>query len=272
MINSTHRLEIEKASQTISLIPTAGHSATMLMLHGLGDTASGWSDAAAHFAGSLPQVKFILPTAPTQPVSLNGGMPMPSWYDIQGLNERAQETCDGIEESRATIERLIEQEVSAGIEHQRIVLGGFSQGAALSMYTGLQLDRTLGGVVAMSGYLPKPDAWKAGLTEAGKQTPVLQCHGDEDPMVRLEWAEAAYQAMQDQGVRDVQFKLYEGMPHSATMEELQDVLSWLCDALSEDRAVAAAGSTADKLRHAATQAGIETSGELGAQASKLAPK
>ena len=84
MVNNTHRLEVDKTSRTLSLIPTAGHSATMLMLHGLGnnaatvadscelyppgDTAGGWADAAAHFSGSLPQVKFILPTAPTQPV------------------------------------------------------------------------------------------------------------------------------------------------------------------------------------------------------------
>jgi len=272
MVNSTHRLEVDKTSRTLSLIPTAGHSATMLMLHGLGDTASGWADAAAHFSGSLPQVKFVLPTAPTQPVSLNGGAAMPSWYDIKGLDERAQETCDGIEESRATMERLIEQEVSAGIAHHRIVLGGFSQGAALSMYTGLQLDQTLGGVVAMSGYMPKPDAWKAGLTDAGRATPVLQCHGDQDPMVRLEWAEAAYQAMQDEGVKDVQFKLYEGMAHSATMDELQDVLDWLCDALSESKHAAATSSTAEDLRQAAKQAGIDTGGELGAEASKLAPK
>jgi len=48
----------------------------------------------------MPHVKFILPTAPTQPVTLNMGMPMPSWYDIEGLDERTNENCKGIEESR----------------------------------------------------------------------------------------------------------------------------------------------------------------------------
>eukprot|EP00656_Telonema_subtile_P045853 TRINITY_DN52120_c0_g1_i1.p1 TRINITY_DN52120_c0_g1~~TRINITY_DN52120_c0_g1_i1.p1 ORF type:complete len:182 (+),score=44.85 TRINITY_DN52120_c0_g1_i1:137-682(+) len=165
MINSTHRLDVNQASKTISLIPTAGHSATMFMLHGLGDTAAGWADAAAHFSGSLPHVKFVLPTAPEQPVTLNGGMPMPSWYDICGLDAREQENCEGIEDSRERIVGLIAEEVEAGVQHNRIVLGGFSQGAALSLYAGLQLQKPLAGVLAMSGYMPKPHVWVGGLTE-----------------------------------------------------------------------------------------------------------
>ena len=88
MINSTHELQVERATRTITLKPVTGHSATMFMLHGLGDTAAGWADAAAHFSASLPHVKFVLPTAPTQPVTLNGGAAMPSWYDIRGTGSR----------------------------------------------------------------------------------------------------------------------------------------------------------------------------------------
>lgn len=271
MINSTHYIEVDQESRTISLIPATGHSATMFLLHGLGDTAAGWADAAAHFSGSLPEVKFILPTAPTQPVSLNGGMPMPSWYDIQGLDERAEEACEGIEESRTRIVELIGKEVDAGITHGRIVLGGFSQGAALSLYAGLQLEAQLGGVIAMSGYMPKPEAWRAGLTAQGRATPVLQCHGDLDPMVKLAWAEAAQQLMQEEGVSQLEFKVYKGMPHSATQEELQDVLVWLSEALCESKQSVESSAAAANLRQAAKQAGI-ADGKLGAEASKLAPK
>merc|ERR1712183_121000 len=101
----------------------------MFLLHGLGDTAAGWADAAVHFSAHLPHVKFVLPTAPVQPVTLNGGMEMPSWYDIKGLGQRSEEPCHGLDESRQKVCRLIEEELTMGVAHRRIVLGGFSQGA-----------------------------------------------------------------------------------------------------------------------------------------------
>lgn len=47
-----------------------------------GDTSAGWQSAAEEWAQQYPHIKFILPTAPRRPVTLNGGMPMPAWYDI----------------------------------------------------------------------------------------------------------------------------------------------------------------------------------------------
>lgn len=96
-------------------------------MHGLGDSADGFADVAEMFSYQLPHVKFILPTALSSPVTLNGGMVMNSWYDIVGLDDRAAETCDGLDESRSIVSNIIQQEVNAGIPHSRIVLAGFSQ-------------------------------------------------------------------------------------------------------------------------------------------------
>lgn len=281
MVNATHRIDVDQANRTLRLLPAAApHTATFFMLHGLGDTAGGWADAAVHLSSSLPHVNFVLPTAPTQPVTLNGGMAMPSWYDIQGLSERSNETCEGLEESRASICALLDAEVAAGIPHDRIVLGGFSQGAALSLYTGLQLDATLAGVVALSGYLPKPDVW--ATTEASRQTPVLQCHGDMDPMVLPAWAEQARDTMREAGVASVQYTVYPGMAHSANPEEIEEVRQFLCAALPKEAAAAAAETAAatgaggkcsgaegaEELRRAAEEAGMNAA-ELGAEANKL---
>eukprot|EP00439_Symbiodinium_sp_Y106_P001958 s1082_g1.t1 len=60
-------------------------SSAVILLHGLGDTAHGWTWGASLLLNSLPNTRFVLPTAPVQPVTLNGGMAMPSWYDIAGL-------------------------------------------------------------------------------------------------------------------------------------------------------------------------------------------
>ena len=68
----------------IVLVPEDGaYDHVVIMMHGLGDTASGWAPAMP--ALGLPRVKYVLPTAPTRPIALNGGMAMPGWFDLYGL-------------------------------------------------------------------------------------------------------------------------------------------------------------------------------------------
>lgn len=88
----------------------------------------GFAPVAEMLSTNLGHVKFILPTAPTQPVTLNMGMPMPSWYDIVGLDDRASEECKGLPESRQRIEAILADEhATAGVKYERMVLAGFSQ-------------------------------------------------------------------------------------------------------------------------------------------------
>jgi len=79
-------------------------------------------------AKEMPHAKFVLPTAPIQPVTLNGGMRMNSWYDIVGLDERSNESCRGIEQSRDLLAGILRQEhETTGLPYNRMVLAGFSQ-------------------------------------------------------------------------------------------------------------------------------------------------
>lgn len=59
------------------------HTATVIFAHGLGDTAAGWIPLARELQPKFKHVKWVLPTAPEQPVSINMGMRMTSWFDIQ---------------------------------------------------------------------------------------------------------------------------------------------------------------------------------------------
>lgn len=52
-------------------------------------------------------LRFVLPNAPVSPVTINGGMSMPSWYDITSLDKRAGQPCAGIDESKDEITQLI---------------------------------------------------------------------------------------------------------------------------------------------------------------------
>eukprot|EP00602_Paraphysomonas_sp_CaronLab_P008142 CAMPEP_0185018640 /NCGR_PEP_ID=MMETSP1103-20130426/1297_1 /TAXON_ID=36769 /ORGANISM="Paraphysomonas bandaiensis, Strain Caron Lab Isolate" /LENGTH=284 /DNA_ID=CAMNT_0027548517 /DNA_START=126 /DNA_END=980 /DNA_ORIENTATION=+ len=227
------------ASNTITIVPPDGqHSATMLIMHGLGDSADGFADVAEMFSSRMPYCKFILPTAPCQPVTLNGGMAMNSWYDIVGLDDRASETCDGLAESCATIRDVLKRENAAGIPYSRMVLAGFSQGGAMSLTVGMQLqqEEKLAGILVMSGYLPA--AKNFHLTPGLEDTPILHCHGLSDPMVRYDWAEKTKAEITRQGASQYELKGYPGLTHSVSPEELNHALDFLTRVLPNDASFA----------------------------------
>mmetsp|Transcript_15688 Transcript_15688/g.25770 ORF Transcript_15688/g.25770 Transcript_15688/m.25770 type:complete len:309 (-) Transcript_15688:39-965(-) len=227
------------------------HSATVILCHGLGDTANGWVEPAQYLANQLPHVKWILPTAPIQPVTLNMGMSMPSWYDIVGLDSRSSEFCEGLDESMERILSFVENEVSGDdssatatatacvnpLDYSRIVLAGFSQGGALALYTGMTQSRKqsnvglgLGGITVMSGYLPRSKAF--AIATGSEKTPILHCHGEQDSVVPVQAAalskERVSSLLKEMGSENsYEVKTYPGLDHSVAIEELNDVAAFL---------------------------------------------
>ena len=72
-------------SDPVVVSGSAKTTATILWMHGLGDTGSSWRDFAEHVTGQLPHVKVVLLTAPQRPITLNGGRETTGWYDITSL-------------------------------------------------------------------------------------------------------------------------------------------------------------------------------------------
>lgn len=113
------------AASPVIIDAVARHTASMIFLHGLGDTGYGWAPMMRELAPKLPFMRFILPHAPKRPVTLNGGMLMPAWYDIYSLDEtERREDIKGLEASAATILDLVKKEEASGIPLQRIFIGG----------------------------------------------------------------------------------------------------------------------------------------------------
>ena len=132
--------------------------ASIIWLHGLGADGHDFEPIAAELG--LPDdlaVRFIFPHAPAMPVSINGGYIMPAWYDIKQQNLDIEHDADGVHASAANIQMLIDQEIMRGIPADRIILAGFSQGAAMALYTGLRQPAPLAGILALSGYVLLPD-------------------------------------------------------------------------------------------------------------------
>lgn len=205
---------------------TAPPAVSLIWLHGLGADGYDFADTVPQFVlADRPDVRYLFPHAPVQPVTLNGGMAMRSWYDILGLDASAPQDAEGIQRAAGWIRALVAHEREQGVADSRIFLAGFSQGGALALYTGLTHDSTLGGVIALSTYLPLRQqllARRDGL----RKPPVFLAHGDRDPVVAPALGERARQALAALDVA-VDWHLYAGMEHSVCLEELQDIHAWL---------------------------------------------
>ncbi|KAL7905926.1 Phospholipase/Carboxylesterase domain-containing protein [Trichoderma velutinum] len=219
------------------VFPALGrHTATVIFIHGLGDSGSGWADAVQMWQRKhrLDEVKFVLPNARIMPITMKtlGGA---SGRTLDAKSRDEDEA--GILESRAYLYSLIQQEVSDGISSERIVLGGFSQGGAMSIFSGLTAPFKLGGIVGLSSWMLLHHKFKEFIPEANlnKETPIFMGHGDNDQLVLYEWGLATEQKLKEFGF-DVTLETYEGMQHSACIQEFDDVESFLVSRLASDKA------------------------------------
>ncbi|CAG8375967.1 unnamed protein product [Penicillium salamii] len=221
------------------------HTATVIMAHGLGDSGQGWMALAQNWRrrGKFEEVAFIFPNAPSIPITVNFGMSMPGWYDLAKLGrdldfEEMVRTQDepGILRSREYFNKLIKEEMDKGIKASRIILGGFSQGGAMSVFTGLTSKEKLGGVFGLSCYLLLSDRVKNYLPEewANKKTPFFLAHGEDDEVVRFEYGQKSSKMLQEIGLEDVKFNKYEDLGHSADPKEINDLEMFIEKSLSEN--------------------------------------
>ncbi|RMZ92612.1 hypothetical protein DV736_g153, partial [Chaetothyriales sp. CBS 134916] len=227
------------AKNALVVAAAKNHSATVIMAHGLGDSGAGWVSLAENWRrrGKFDEVKFIFPNAPVIPITINGGFPMPGWYDITSLSDLdAPQDEAGILRSRDVITKLIDDEVAAGIPSHRIVLGGFSQGGAISLFTGITTTHKLAAVFGLSSYLllgHKVKELAAEAKEANKDTPFFIAHGDVDDVVRYQWGQQTAEFLRKELGHKVDFKTYHGLPHAADPQEINDLEHFIRTALAE---------------------------------------
>jgi phospholipase/carboxylesterase len=198
----------------------------VIWLHGLGADGNDFVPFVQELnLSGLPGIRFIFPHANTMPVTINGGYTMRAWYDIVHTDLGRQEDEKGLRASQAQVEALIEREKSRGIPASRIILGGFSQGCAMTLQTGLRYKEKLAGLLCLSGYLPLADKVAAERHAANADTPIFLAHGRLDPVVPLARATASRDALKALGYQ-VEWRDYY-MQHSVCPEEVADISGWL---------------------------------------------
>lgn len=213
------------------LQPPQTADASVIWLHGLGADRYDFLPVAEMLQERLPSTRFILPQAPTRPVTINGGWSMPSWYDILAMSPARAIDQAQLEESADQVIALIEAERESAIAAERIVLAGFSQGGAVVLHTAfLRYPQPLGGVLALSTYAPTfSDDMQ--LADTKRQLPVLCLHGRFDDVVTPDMGRAAYERLRASGVQ-AQWRDYP-MSHEVLPEEIRDIAEWLGQLLAD---------------------------------------
>ena len=206
-------------------IPTADRpDAAVIWLHGLG--------ADGHdFAPIVPQlrlpaaaaIRFIFPHAPSRPVTINGGMVMPAWYDILAMNIDRRVDVAGLIASASEVRALVDREIERGIKAERIVVAGFSQGGAVAYQVVLGYPARLAGLLAMSTYLAGSD--ELHYSPANRDVPILVQHGLDDPLVPESVGRQAVNQLSGMGYA-VSYQTYP-MEHAVCPPQIDAISAWL---------------------------------------------
>ena len=216
----------EALLDAVEINPAGSPRACIIWLHGLG--------ADGHdFEQLIPQlglvealgVRVVLPHAQRRPVTINGGMVMPAWYDIIAQDFNRSHDSAGIRQSERQLQALIQREIDAGIPAENILLAGFSQGGAVVLHTGLRYPQRLAGIMVLSGYLLLPELLATERASVNDSIPIMMAHGSQDPVVPLSMAEQSREVLQQQGYH-VDWHSYP-MQHAICPEEVRDIRDWL---------------------------------------------
>lgn len=210
----------------VEIEPRRPATSSVIWLHGLG--ADGHDFEPIVPALGLPEdhaIRFMFPHAPRIPVTLNQGMVMRAWYDIVELDLNRGHDEVGIRESARRLEQLIVRENERGVPCQRIVVAGFSQGGAISLFTGLRYSERLAGILALSTYLLLESSLETERSEINADIPIFQAHGTFDPMVPFEKGTQARDSLLRLGY-SVEWHEYP-MQHQVVLEEIQAVGAWM---------------------------------------------
>lgn len=214
------------ALDTIQIESAPNPTAAVIWMHGLGADGSDFVPIVRELdLSGCPPIRFIFPTAPTMPVTINGGYVMRAWYDIVASDLGRQEDEGGLRASQAKIEALIARENARGIPNERIILAGFSQGCAMTLQTGLRQTKPLAGMLCLSGYVPIAPKAAAEHTPESKTTPIFLVHGHMDPVIPIARATASRDLLLQWGY-NVEWHEY-AMQHSLCQEEVQHISAWL---------------------------------------------
>ena len=219
------------SDSTIYLTPKNKAIASIIWLHGLGANANDLTclPHELNLQENL-NIRHIFPNAPIRQVTFAEGMAMNAWFDIVDLSLESPQDEQGILEANNILEKIIENEIQSGIESNKIILAGFSQGGAMALYSGLRYRKTLGAILALSSFMPLSNKLPKEKSIQNEATPILMTHGIHDPLIPLNISKHFHSYLTSLNYK-VKLNIYN-MAHEICPEEIADISQWITDLLS----------------------------------------
>jgi len=186
----------------------------IVAMHGRGVRGEDLAPLAEAIA--LEGIRWIFPDGPMELPGFWGGR---AWYEIPPHH------LQGLLQSRKLLFELIERLEQEKVPSKRIALAGFSQGAVMSLDVGVRYPRRIAGIVAMSGYLARPETLAVEKSPAAAGLPILLTHGKNDDVLPVEGAREAQATLRAEGF-SVRLQEYL-MGHEVIPEALSEIRAFL---------------------------------------------
>jgi len=210
--------------KTIEIETNPDPIASVIWLHGLGANGHDFEPVVPELGlPATAAVRFIFPHAPNLPVTINGGMRMPAWYDIKAMDIDRIVDTEQLMASSDAVARLIDQEIERGVKSEKVIIAGFSQGGAVAYELGLSYPKRLAGIIALSTYFATVETVK--VSEANQDIPINVYHGTRDPMVPESLGRASVAKLKRMGFNPA-YRTFP-MEHSVCLEEIVDIGEFL---------------------------------------------
>jgi len=208
----------------IETAPNPRHA--VIWLHGLGADGHDFEPIVPQLVDrAWPALRFVFPHAPVRPITINGGMAMRAWYDISGMEIAQRQDEQGIRASVQLLDGMIEREIARGVPSANVFVAGFSQGGAIVLSGGLRFPQPLGGIIALSTYLPIAERTDAEASPQNRSVPIFMAHGMLDPTISHALGEMSRDYLAQRGYA-IDWHAYP-MAHSVCAEEIADLKRWL---------------------------------------------
>ncbi|HEU0036637.1 MAG TPA: hypothetical protein VFQ53_38755 [Kofleriaceae bacterium] len=197
---------VEIAGLTTRIVGPADAATTVVLLHGFGAPGDDLVSLADVLA--TPTTRFVFPEAPIELGGLYGDSR--AWWllDLAKLEDelrrgiprdRRDEIPDGLPTARTQLMRLLDQlEARYGVTPDKLVLGGFSQGAMLALDVALHRERAPSSLLLMSGTLLAESEWQPRMAKLAG-VPVLLSHGRNDGLLPFSTAEVLRDRLREAG-------------------------------------------------------------------------
>jgi phospholipase/carboxylesterase len=185
--------------------PLAEASGAVILLHGRGGSAVDILSLASDLY--LPQLVYLAPQAVGN-----------SWYPNSFLAP-VEQNEPWLTSALRKVETIMQMANGAGISADRVVVGGFSQGACLATEFVATRPQRYGGLIAFTGGLIGPPG--ANLTHPGDLagTPVFFGSGDPDPHVPWQRVQESARNLSEMGAA-VTIRRYQNRSHTISAEEI----------------------------------------------------